>query len=345
MSHRNKNNKNYIIILGYSFILLFAVTDPLLADQPEYSQIHILAEQKYQLTRRLDSIEVHKQQLKRQGKSIQELQGQTAAIKDSIADLRNQLAAVVESTGASTSIGNNPSNFILTAWDQLKPAGMFEWVILVIGTIASICVLILVWGLSQVIRNKKKESKAHPKWPRSALPKNAPDPVEPAYPFTRPAAQTDNQETLDKSSVYPSSNPIMNRTTPSDKPIGDKSDFTPQKSLDSEKYADIEERESVESLRRRMADDIRSIQRFNASAAHPDVFRENKPEQSSSLTDFSSDKSSSFSSRDGDLRSRILDAAARGLSKHDISRLEQISVDQVELVLRITAQKGNSRLS
>ncbi len=356
-----ENNLLRSIFLKSSTALAFLIlttlfVSPSFADTTS-SNISVLAQNKYRLTRRLDSLEVHKQRLKRRGKPLMDIEKQSNIVKDSIETLREQLVAVIESTKVESSGYTSFSKQITGLWESVKPAGIFEWAILFISLVSSICVIILLWGIIQAVCNRKKKNQKsaleqkEKALPQSAVPQNSlSSAVKPEYPYTdsRKPSSTESvgsRTKTENAAETPLTYPF--KRYEQDKPV-----FSQQKPSDGIGNTDIDDRESIESLRRRMADDIKSIQRFN----HPfeSIGTSDEKQESgfeSGVASASSDDSSSIQEHTGDLedrsdlKNRVIQAAKCGLSKHEISRNEQLSVDQVELILRVTTKSSKHRLS
>lgn len=131
-------------------LLLFCVTFSLHA-MPNSRDSSII-KKRMDLITQSDSIDLLKQSFKRKGMALTELEEKQKAIHDTLKYLNNQIQKIKFSP-TRTSIPD------LIRSISLKPDTIFDWIIIVVGIIAIISGVFLVFGVFSIARSKKKRSK------------------------------------------------------------------------------------------------------------------------------------------------------------------------------------------
>lgn len=147
--HRCRRPFLFIILLGTILSFGIRAGD---ADQDDNP-----LDRKKILSARLDSIEMEKQTRKRQGEPFDDLEEESGRIHDSIAALR---AAILE-TDESVLQRRKASEKESFLKQFLKPAHIFDWIIIVVGFIALLSGIVLIIGLlSTVLKRSKRKPKS-----------------------------------------------------------------------------------------------------------------------------------------------------------------------------------------
>ncbi|MDG5815242.1 hypothetical protein QA601_09145 [Chitinispirillales bacterium ANBcel5] len=99
---------------------------------------------RHQLRYKLDSLQVQIQNRKRQGKSIEQLESRVSLIKDTLVSIR----------------ANAPQSFNQQPPDHFaflpKPVTLFDWILVALALLASLCVFILLFTVLTSKRRKRK---------------------------------------------------------------------------------------------------------------------------------------------------------------------------------------------
>ncbi|MBD3317180.1 MAG: hypothetical protein GF344_15445 [Chitinivibrionales bacterium] len=222
-------------------------------------------------------------------KQLRKKQGQNLEeLEKSAALVKDSVEAVRDEIAALTPSADvaqplkTESEGLLRKLGILEPEGLFDWIIVAVGAVAVLSGIILVIGLVHTIAFRPRHRPKHGRMQRTAP-----------------------QAPVSTAGVKHKQIPARNPTTPTV----------------SRSSADIDT-ESIESLRQRMHDDSRRIQRFDKGAM---PFAAETPES----------KRHEMIENGGGIRGRVLSAAHEGLDVHEISRRLHISVDQVALILRV----------
>lgn len=137
-------------------ILVFFVST-VLANSTEYDPVEL----RNRLSVTLDSIELEKQIKKRQGEKLGDLELISKKLRDSINVLREELSGeigIIPRAGKEIEKENSLVSFIQSL---LKPAHVFDWIIIIVGFIALVSGFVLVLGLVHTFFAKIKKNK-HP---------------------------------------------------------------------------------------------------------------------------------------------------------------------------------------
>ncbi|MBD3421109.1 MAG: hypothetical protein GF398_13415 [Chitinivibrionales bacterium] len=262
-----------------------------------------LAEQKVTLTARLDSLELEKQKQKRRGNSLQELEQHTAVVKDSIERLRKRIALSNTSPvkgffkNWSASGEQAPGR---VAEKTLVPGDLFDWIIVIVGAIALLAGLVLLFGLlkSWTRRTGAQQKKAQKSPPSPASVSESARQNRPAQP----------------SPVSPE--------TPLYKATYQRPRSTSRNAEEAKNTNHASRDEGIELLRQRIGDDIQRIRQFD------------KSERPAALQD---EKSGTHRS-EADVKKQILAAARAGMDAATISKKFHVSADQVTLIMKMAGK-------
>jgi hypothetical protein len=118
---------------------------------PAFGQISgkaSLSDKKITLTRKIDSLDLVKQTQKRLGTSIDELELQQTSLRDSLRMIRKSIQN--KSPDTETPRGNFASNL-------LKPQNLFDWIVLIVGGVATMSGIVLLWGILKILFSFKKK--------------------------------------------------------------------------------------------------------------------------------------------------------------------------------------------
>ena len=107
------------------------------------------------ITQNIDSLDLLKQDLKRKGQAIIEIEQQQDLLRDSLHQLRIKLQTTSE-------VLPKTSGKKRTALFFLKPANLFDWIIVVTGLIASFSGLMLIIGIFRILGLKRKRKPRKP---------------------------------------------------------------------------------------------------------------------------------------------------------------------------------------
>jgi hypothetical protein len=145
-------------------------------------RIDKLIQRKLVLTRKLDSLDLLKQQMKRKGVPINEVEHREKMLHDSIASFKSSIQSLSKHTPAA----RPPSETILFL---PKPTNLFDWIIVIVGFIATFSGIMLLAGILRSIKTRRKKARRqrlqqqYQNSNSSIPPVSAyPQPTEPAYP-------------------------------------------------------------------------------------------------------------------------------------------------------------------
>lgn len=141
-----------------------------------------LAQQKGLLTRKIDSLDLVKQRQKRNGVSITEFEMVQDSLRDSLDRLREHIQTTSE-TNPGTSKASGQFRFFQ------KPEDVFDWIIIIVGIIATFSGLMLAIGVIRSFSSKKK-SRSKRRLPSPPSPPQRPADNKPSneYPtYEKPA--------------------------------------------------------------------------------------------------------------------------------------------------------------
>jgi hypothetical protein len=233
-------------------------------------------QQRQILSVRLDSVEVEKQTLRRSGMDLGDLEALSRAIKDSIALLRNEFAVLKPAVSeARPSLLYRIPLLLKNSLSTVKPTNAFDWVIVIVGSVAVISGIALLFGFIHKLFRRKPAKKPV----KAAVAK--PPTYSPQYRHPAPASE-------------------------------------------KKEVADIDN-DGLESLRKRMGLDINGRERPKSAPAP--LVSQPAPVP----------RKSAVAGKD-DLRHAVIAAAQEGLDVHAIAKKCQVSVDQVNLILRIAGR-------
>jgi hypothetical protein len=232
--------------LGFAVLLITFLVP--LSDRLSYAQPNHQEDQaglRRRLMQRIDSIEVEKQIRKRNGTNFSELEELTTQLRDSLSALKNLLI-----TGTQPPTKANSSAFHKKSGVIFKPRGLFDWVIVFVGSIAVVSGCILILGIITSSSRKQRRS------PRKQMPDpgTAPSPARHQY-------QQLPQRSIASPEVTPDKSPEP-EFPPHPQPKGTKS--SRQVSPETEMSTDIDRRIVMAA---REGQDIQQIsRRFHISA-------------------------------------------------------------------------------
>jgi hypothetical protein len=129
------------------FLLLFI--SGIFSTGNSYKDINHLAEKKKVLTQKIDSLDLLKQKLKRNGLPIVEVEQHQKMLRDSLHFLRSYIQTTSEITPATPN-GSNKFYFFQ------KPSNLFDWIIVIVGIIATFSGLMLAVGIFRTLGSKKR---------------------------------------------------------------------------------------------------------------------------------------------------------------------------------------------
>jgi len=131
-----------------------------------YAADTVSAAGRVELLLRLDSIEVEKQTLKRQGKPLRELETAASQIRDSLAAMRAHIAPSEQQRSSEKNFSlpfSLPfSSAVSNSFSKIafSPRNFFDWFIIVVGIVAVLSVFLLVIGVLHTARAKKRRAGA-----------------------------------------------------------------------------------------------------------------------------------------------------------------------------------------
>lgn len=164
------------------YFVLFNLYAPFTAAENLSNGIGNLVQQKQILTRKLDSLDLLKQQMKRQGVPINNVEHNQKTLRDSIALLKTSIQSHSEHTPAA----QRPSETILFF---PKPSNLFDWIIVIVGFIATFSGIMLLAGVLRSIKARRKKirrQRLQQQYQNNVAstppPPVYPQPPEPAYP-------------------------------------------------------------------------------------------------------------------------------------------------------------------
>jgi hypothetical protein len=102
-----------------------------------------LSDKKVHLTRKIDSLDLEKQTQKRLGTSIDELELQQAELRDSLRIIRK----TIQNKNINPEIAFKTNS----ASKLLKPQNLFDWMVLIVGGIATLSGIVLLWGILKIL--------------------------------------------------------------------------------------------------------------------------------------------------------------------------------------------------
>jgi hypothetical protein len=132
------------------YLLFFSVASSLNATT--VSRDRLIIKKRLELITQNDSIDLLKQSYKRKGIALTELEEKQMAIHDTLRYLNNQIQNFRYSP-ERTSIPD------LRRAISLKPDTIFDWIIIIVGIIAVISGVFLVFGVISIVTSKKRRSK------------------------------------------------------------------------------------------------------------------------------------------------------------------------------------------
>ena len=285
------------------------------------------ASERLELLLRLDSLEVEKQTLKRQGRPLRELETAAAQLRDSLSAMRGHIAPSAHRESASGKSFSLPFSLPASlAGIPLAPRNLLDWVIVGVGAVALLSGLLLIIGILSAARAKKrraaspnakavKKDKAQSKRMNLAPPENytAAQPPEipkiapmPAAPQTPPAFG--GYDFAGRGGAQFSAETQNKRETLSPAP-------------DDEK--------TIALLRERILS--ASAPQTQQTASAPLFVTADQPPAPSKPAPFSAP----FAAANATPQELVLSASQEGLSAQEISKRHQISIDQVNLILRM----------
>ena|GEM_PF-1970456 len=124
----------------------------------------VSAADRLELRQRLDSLEVEKQTLKRMGKPLSELESAASQLRDTLKALRGHTAP--SSAASSDKSFSLPFAlpFSLPSWvsqiSSFTPRNAFDWFIVAVGVVALLSGFLLVIGIIYTARAKKRRARA-----------------------------------------------------------------------------------------------------------------------------------------------------------------------------------------
>ena len=157
---------------------IFLLPNILVAAKSTASKINLLAQQRESMIRQIDSLDLVKQQQKRQGKSIIEIEQVQNSLRDSATHLKTSIQTLSAHTPA-TRPPSQPLHFFP------KPTNLFDWIIVIVGAIATLSGIFLIAGIMRSIKTKRKRARRQRmqqqyRTMNSTTP--VPAPAQPAYP-------------------------------------------------------------------------------------------------------------------------------------------------------------------
>lgn len=144
-----KLKKNHTFSKAFFALSLLFSLNLTLHSQP----VSVINQTRRILTQRIDSLDLEKQVLKRRGQSVAEIENRQKELIDSLNSIRKIVQK--EASERPTAVKRLPENH----FPFLKPQGYFDWLILLVASIAAISGLILIIGIVKTFSVKKKKPK------------------------------------------------------------------------------------------------------------------------------------------------------------------------------------------
>ncbi len=162
------------IFMLWIYLLFFSVASSLNATT--VSRDSLIIKKRMVLITQNDSIVLLKQSYKRKGIALTELEEKQMAIHDTLRYLNNQIQNFRYSP-ERTSIPD------LLRSISLKPDTIFDWIIIIVGIIAVISGVFLVFGVISIVTSKKRRSKKKKPAQQTIIPPPQKTPVPATHPL------------------------------------------------------------------------------------------------------------------------------------------------------------------
>ncbi|MDR0306184.1 MAG: hypothetical protein LBI42_05010 [Chitinispirillales bacterium] len=301
------------MIKSHKIFLLLLLPSLLLNAFEVCASVESDTEQRLELRHRLDSLEVEKQTLKRQGKPLSELETMAAQLRDTLSTLRAIPESVHQEAQASKSFPFFSSlPFSFPQWVlSFHPRSFFDWIIVATGLVALLSGFLLIIGIIHTLRAKKRNAKPKMVGRRINL-----------------AASSDRESAITA--------PEIPKIDPNVQPpsgfsgydfAGRRPDQVKSRVQNKTPLADDN---PIDRLRER----IRNAEPSEQQTAAAPLFASAPPE-SPQLPKLPHQLKQQYSASGLSTQELVMAASQEGLNAQEISRRCQISIDQVNLILRM----------